>query len=185
MKQTKVICLYGGPGISKSTSAAKLYSLMKEKHYDVELVREWVKVWCYQDKLINYCDQLYVTAKQAKAEQDLYGKVDYIITDSPLLISGFYSVKYNQVDVVPVILDIMKHSKENGIEYQHFFLNRNKPYQQNGRYQNEDEAREIDGEMRLFLTNEGINYTMVDNAEDIFKLLFESDYSQIFRGETD
>ena len=64
MKNIKRICIYGGPGSGKSTLAAEMYSLLKKKKRSVELVREWVKNWAYQNKNIKSFDQVLIFANQ-------------------------------------------------------------------------------------------------------------------------
>jgi nicotinamide riboside kinase len=171
---TKVICLYGGPGTGKSTGAASLFALMKTAHYDVELVREYVKNWAYSKKEVGVYDQLYITAKQAKAEYDLYDKVNWIITDSPIILGGFYSEHYNGLSMTPVILELMNKAKSNEIEYEHYFIQRNKPYNPNGRYQNEEQARELDGLMKMYLTKNGIKFTTVNSVDEIWNKIKET-----------
>lgn len=45
----KVINLFGGAGIGKSTFAASLFAHMKQLHLNVELVQEYAKHLVYQD----------------------------------------------------------------------------------------------------------------------------------------
>jgi len=87
----KLINLWGGPGTGKSTTAAGLFSLMKLKGYDVELVPEYAKDLTWEGHHNKLADQNYVFAKQHRriarlVEHDL----DYVITDSPLLFTIYY-----------------------------------------------------------------------------------------------
>ena len=87
---TKVINFYGGPSAGKSTMAAQLFGIMKSKRLNVEMVPEfakdltWKKSGCLDD-------QVYVFANQNHALYTLLGQVDYIITDSPLILGLHYA----------------------------------------------------------------------------------------------
>ena len=92
----KVINLFGGPGSGKSTTAAGLFYFMKLQHLNVELVTEYAKDLLWSGRLQNLLDQQeYIFAKQNHKLHRLRGKVDFAITDSPILLSYAYP-KVNQ-----------------------------------------------------------------------------------------
>lgn len=163
---TKVINLYGGPGTGKSTLAARLFTEMKGSKLSCELVREYVKDWAWEGKQIGKFDQMYFLAKQFRRESILYNKVDYVITDSPFLMAGFYAEHYlNQTFVTEVALEMRKLAEEEGVVFCDFFLKRYKDYDTKGRYETENQAREIDNKMRSFLEGNNINIINI-NSED-------------------
>lgn len=88
---TKVINILGAPGTGKSTYAAKLFAEMKTQGFSCELVQEFAKEIVYADneKLRN--DQLIVIGEQYRRTFVLDGKIDYIITDSPILLGIIYN----------------------------------------------------------------------------------------------
>ena len=87
----KVINLYGGPGCGKSTTAAFLFGYMKLRGYNIELVTEYAKDLVWDNRLEDMLDQQeYIFAKQNHRLHRLRGKVDYVVTDSPLLLSTIY-----------------------------------------------------------------------------------------------
>lgn len=144
---TVVINLFGGSGCGKSTTAALLFARLKLMGAHVELVREYVKYWAWNDRKVREFDQLYLVGKQSAYESMLYGKVDYIVTDSPILLAGVYqdfrsNGKFKYVS--KVALDFMDQGRQMGVEYKNFFLARNKPFDPRGRWETEDEAKEID-----------------------------------------
>ena len=47
---SKIINLYGGPGVGKSTTAAGLFYKMKIAGYSCELAYEWIKLKVYENK---------------------------------------------------------------------------------------------------------------------------------------
>ena len=151
---TKVINLYGGCGVGKSTIAALFFARMKIAGANIELVREYVKSWAWAGRNVNPHDQLYLLGKQSAYESLLYGKVDYIVTDSPVLLAGAYAERSCGGDgeyVTEAAKAFYKRSeKEGGVEYVNFFVSREgKKYNPLGRYETEDQARNFD----IFLGN--------------------------------
>ena len=63
---TKVINLFGGPGVGKSTIAAGLFYNMKIAGYNVEAPQEWCKQKVYEGTKYPFKDQLYTYACQNK-----------------------------------------------------------------------------------------------------------------------
>ncbi len=144
---TTVINLFGGPGSGKSTTAALLFARMKLMGFHVELVREYVKYWAWNDRKVKEFDQLYLLGKQSAYESMLYGKVDYIVTDSPILLAGIYQELRGGEEknyVSQAAQSFMAHSEERGVTYKNFFLKRTKPYDTRGRWENEQQAKEVD-----------------------------------------
>lgn len=172
---TKVINLFGGSGIGKSTLACELFVILKKQQKDVELVREYVKNWAWENIKVGQFDQIYLMGKQAKYESRLYSKVDYIITDSPLLLSPIYEYFYTGQSVVePTTLKFIEYAKERGIEYHNFIIPRNKPFVEKGRYEKEETARKVDEFVIKKLNEWNINYTLIDTkyeAEFILNLI--------------
>lgn len=136
--KTKVINLYGGPGTGKSTTAAHLFALLKLHGYNSELVTEFAKerVWGRDFEVLK--DQIYVFGEQQHRIQRLIGKVDYIVTDSPILLSLYYGSHLSEAFQTLVL---ETHAKTDSIN---IFLNRVKPYNPNGRTQTQEQAEAID-----------------------------------------
>ena len=88
---TVVINLYGEPSSGKSTIASGLFFHMKMGGLNVEMAPEYIKSKVFEENPYPFKDQLYVFAKQNKKLRELQGKVDFIITDSPLLMSLVYN----------------------------------------------------------------------------------------------
>ena len=61
---TKIINLFGGPGIGKSTQAAGLYYEMKKLNMNVEMPYEFPKLLAWDKSYEMVKDQLYVLANQ-------------------------------------------------------------------------------------------------------------------------
>lgn len=160
---TTVINLFGGSGLGKSTTAAKLFGEMKDQRYHVELVTEYVKKWAWAQKKPTGFDQFYLAGKQSQSESQLYGKVDYIVTDSPILLSGYYeNLHLKRSIVLPAILNFLEYTKENEIQHLNFVLKRHKAFDPRGRYETEDQAKAVDHDMRNWLTSLDIPLIDVD-----------------------
>lgn len=154
-----VINLFGGPGSGKSTTAAGLFHLMKLNEMNVELVTEYAKDLTWEeryDTLAN--DQLYVFAKQQKRLQVLKNKVQYVVTDSPLILSLIYRQwNYLPCNFEPLVFEVWDE-----YENKNYFIKRTKKYNPIGRSQTEDEAKEVDNQVKQFLTTKSIAYEILE-----------------------
>lgn len=164
--QTKVINLFGGSGTGKSTVAAALFAEMKQMGLHVELVREYVKGWAWENKKINIYDQFYITAKQIHEESKIYNILEYIVTDSPVLLGAFYEEYYHKVQIVrPAVLNFLREAEARGVQYYNYFLERNKPFDPRGRYETEDQARNIDVALKSWLNKINMPFTAVSVSD--------------------
>lgn len=164
----RIICLWGGPGTGKSTTSAEIFSILKKRDYNAELVREYIKDWVWEGRELIPGDQVYISAKQARKERMyIRSGLDYIVSDSPLGLCTLYGSiydKYEQENNACLAMLKQHHSfcKDYGYKTDHFFLQRTKKYNPEGRYQkNEDEAVEIDKKILMFLNEQGFNYESV------------------------
>lgn len=156
---TKVINLFAGPGAGKSTIAAGLFYEMKIRNIKCELVTEYAKDMTYEKRTNVLSDQLYILAKQNRKLSRLIGEVDYIITDSPLLIGLMYTPDnyfFGFSNLVHEIFD--------SYENINFFIKRTKPYQTYGRNQTEEQAKEIDNNLLALIDDWG--YLSINGNSD-------------------
>lgn len=93
---SKLINLFGGPGIGKSGIAAGITYKMKKKHINVNQPYEFPKRLAWDNNIPAISDQLYVFANQHRGIAECYGKVDYIVIDSPILFSTIYHRYYTK-----------------------------------------------------------------------------------------
>lgn len=133
---TKIINLFAGPGAGKSTTKAGLFFEMKLRGYRVEVVEEFAKELTYEGDWGTMENEMFMLAEQDRRQRRLLGKVDYVITDSPLLKSVFY---------VRGVYDspaYKEHVARLFDSYDNFniWVNRTKPYATYGRTQTEKQA---------------------------------------------
>ena len=157
-----VINLFGGPGSGKSTTAAGLFHLMKLNEMNVELVTEYAKDLTWEERyglLAN--DQLYVFAKQQKRLQVLKNKVNYVVTDSPLILSLIYREwNYLPHNFEPLVFEVWQ-----GFQNKNYFIKRTKNYVPIGRSQTEDEAKNVDVRVKDFLAQKCIKHEILEGDE--------------------
>lgn len=146
---TKVINLFAGPGAGKSTLAAGLFYKLKINGYNAELALEYAKDLTWEERHSTLKNQFYVIGKQFHRITRLLNKVDFIITDSPILLGLFYGAE-EPPSFKQYVLDCF-----NSLDNQNFFINRFKKYNPLGRNQTEEEAEIIDSAvLNLLMTNE-------------------------------
>ena len=176
---TLVVNMLGGSGIGKSTTAAGLYYHMKLKGMNVELVREYVKLLAWQGQKIGQFDQVNIFGEQCKLEHTLYGKVDYIVTDSPIVLAPIYEHFYHGDSMMEeAAIKFLDKAKNNDIQQLNIVLERNKPYDTRGRYQTEEEAKRVDNMTTQFLADHGMSFERISGPDNeridkILKLIDE------------
>lgn len=145
---TTIINLYGGPGCGKSTLAADVYAHLKRGGASVELVREYVKDWAWRGTSVGRWDQPYLIAKQLRAESALYGKVEFIITDSPILLATVFEARYQPNSYIgrELAWQIRTEQEAAGSRLRHvdLIVRREHPFEQSGRFEDEAASIEID-----------------------------------------
>jgi nicotinamide riboside kinase len=152
MKQTLVINLIGGPGSGKSTCASGIFYQLKKLGINCELALEFAKDKVWEESIKILDDQLYVFGKQYHKLFRLNGKVDVIITDSPLLISILYNKTPSEYFDKLVVEQY--HTFNNLL----FFINRAENYQTEGRLQTKEESEGLDNIIKEILQDNNISY---------------------------
>lgn len=167
---TTVINLFGGSGVGKSTVAALLFANMKMRGLHVELVREYVKLWAWGGRKVRQEDQIYLLGKQSAYESMLYGKVDYIVTDSPILLAGMYAEWHNGSDgkyVTRAANSFIEQARRNsGVTIHNYLLERNGSFDPRGRWETAEEAERFDQFLEEGLEANGYDYELVSGSEE-------------------
>lgn len=162
---TKVICLYGGPGSGKSTYASELFSSMKKQGHSVELVSEYAKEFVYKKydskENITKEEQLMIYSEQFRRERLLFNRVDYIITESPVPLSYIYShINYKDELMDTIFINLVKlyFRETSSIEFENYYIKRKYKYISEGRFENEEQAKNVDEVIKNFLITNDIKF---------------------------
>ena len=172
------INFYGGPGVGKSTLAARVYAeLNRAGAVSVELVQEFIKVWAYEGKQLDTFDQVYIFGQQLWAEHCRFkAGVEVIITDAPVLLQCVYMHRLNPT--VSVNLQEVALEYEKAYPALNFLVLRSVPYRREGRYQDEPELQELDDSIKGFMDLWRLPYVIVtpNESEIILQIVKETAY---------
>lgn len=177
MKKTKIINLFGGPGVGKSTTAAGVFHKLQMMGFECDLPYEYPKISAWERNLSELSDQLYVLSSQHRNIVRSYGKVDYIILDSPIILSLIYKRMYG--DGYPSMMyddsfDEFTMGLFNRYNNINFFIRRDtNRYVNEGRLQNKEESLYIDNEIHNLLKNNDIEFFDIIQERDISNKIAE------------
>ena len=163
MKKTKIINLFAGPGAGKSTIASGLFHELKKKHVSCDAPYEFPKELAWNESSKEIRDQLYVIANQHRGIVRSYGEVDYIILDSPLLLSLAYRDNYTSQYPASLYGDSFEKLMfdiHDSYDNLNIFLERpDKEHQNEGRFHDETMSLSLDKKIMNILDDNDIEYT--------------------------
>lgn len=154
----KVINLYSGPGVGKSTSAAGLFHYMKTQNQNVELVTEVAKdyVWSEHFKMLESY-QLEIFAEQNHRLERLRGKVDWAIVDSPLLLSHVFCPEQYYQSFHELVDEVYASYNNVNIIIQRDMSQ----FDSSGRVHTKEQSEQITDQLRKLLEERNFNYYTV------------------------
>lgn len=166
---TKVVNLYGGPCIGKTTLAASVFAYLKKSGVDVELVSEYARDMVYDGAFKTLENQLYIFAHQHHRLWRLRGKVEVVVTDSPLLLTLPYDPTQDPAFKAFVYHEYRKfHNLD-------FILKRETQFTRDGgRRHDEEESLTVDIKIREILDDFKIPYAWAD-----FNTIIETIWKQL------
>ena len=165
---TLLVNFLGAPSSGKTSLSAELFAYMKAQDINVEYTSEYVKGWAWEGKTVGPFDQFYIFGKETHNQSRLFNKVDFIISDSPVMLTAFYHVFYNEDEALnDVCQNFYRLAKEKAnIKVINFFLPRKKEYITRGRFQTEAEANEVALGLKNWLEKEKYEYTELDCLDE-------------------
>lgn len=164
--KTKCINFFAGPGAGKSTLCAAVFAELKFRGVNCEMALEWVKdmIWEESTKVIE--NQFFVFGQQQHRLKRLKGKVNFIVTDAPILNSLIYDAKGDK-DFEKIII-----KTHNEVENINFFVKRPTKYENLGRIHSNSEALELDKLITVMLIEQGEQFNFVEcTKEGVSKIL--------------
>ena len=150
-----VVNLFAGPGVGKSTTAARIFAELKMHGVNCEMALEFAKDKVWEESFKTMDDQIYIFGKQFHKIWRLKDKVDVIICDSPLPISIVYD-KENSEALHTLIME-----QFNKFDNYNVLLTRSGEYQKEGRVQTEEEAKGVDEIVKKVLKDYNIAHRVM------------------------
>jgi hypothetical protein len=145
---TIVVNLFSGPGAGKSIMAAAVFAELKWRGYSAECVQEYAKELTRDNNIAALQDQIGIFAEQRRRIKRCVGKVQVVISDSPLLFSLVYGGRTGQLNDVFNNIVIEENNKFRNLNFR---LTRSAPYETEGRSQDYEGALKLDKEIEKML----------------------------------
>lgn len=164
-----LVNLYGAPGAGKSTGAAYIFSQLKMRGINAELVTEFAKDKVWEESKEVFNNQAYIFGKQYFRISRCTDKVDVIITDSPLLLSTIY----NDNPILGEEFNNVVRNVANSYDSINYYITRVKEYNPKGRFQSEEESDAIADRVKDMLDYEGVEYIEKPGSKASYDEIYE------------
>lgn len=167
-KNTIVINAFAGPGAGKTTSCLEVAEKLKKQGFVTEYVQEYAKELVYDNNFImldgHYEHQFAILNEQMKRINRLYGKVDFIVTDSPILLNNTYLNEDKSTEVYSAYSDSV--NKLYGLynNFNYFVERDTSVFEKEGRIHNLEQSIAIDNELKNMLHNNQIDFDVYTHA---------------------
>lgn len=156
-KQPIVINGYGGPGAGKSTACMEITAALKKEGYNAEYVQEYAKELVYEkdmEMLDGSPEHQYEILKEQTRRMDrLYDQVDFIVTDSPVMLNTIYNKQ-----LTPEYESLVNELQGEYINYSFFMERDASNFEEEGRIHNLTESIDKDNEIKDMLQKNEIKY---------------------------
>ena len=156
-KQPIVINGYGGPGAGKSTACMEITAALKKEGYNAEYVQEYAKELVYEkdmEMLDGSPEHQYEILKEQTRRMDrLYDQVDFIVTDSPVMLNTIYNKQ-----LTPEYESLVNELQGEYINYSFFMERDASNFEEEGRIHNLTESMAKDNEIKDMLQKNEIRY---------------------------
>lgn len=173
-----IINIFAGPGAGKSMFCMELLAEMKKIgcnkegfSFTCEYVSEAAKEYVWTESPLmdgSEKHQLILLGEQLHKLERLNKNVDYIITDSPILLNALYNKECNYAFEEMIVRVMRTYNTRN------YFLKRDLsvPYETAGRLQTLEEAIETDKKLKRLLKRHNISYQEIDySPKELAKII--------------
>lgn len=183
-KNTLIIDIYGGPGSGKSSTAKMLSGLISSLGYTSETPEEYPKYLIHKEDYKSLENQIGIFREHKSRIDDLLGKYDFIISDSPTLMQNIYiKERYGKKEYKNLRKLVKLEHKKHNDKRVSFFLNRKHNFKEIGRVQNEEQALEKSKQIKEYLIKNKVNFFEYDThfllGLEILEFLKNNNYIEI------
>lgn len=164
MLNTTIVNLFGGPGSGKSTIAAALFAATAGR-CSRELVTEAAKdrVWDGAD----LDNEIALFGEQHGRIARLVGKVDLVITDSPILLPPVYAAYYRHECASLTFTQLAIDEFRRLAPSLNYFVERPATYDAIGRAETAASARDLDSRILEALHGHGVEFESLEASRTI------------------
>ena len=171
-KEPIVINGYGGPGAGKSTACLEITAALKKEGYNAEYVQEYAKELVYEkdmEMLDGSPEHQYEILKEQTRRMDrLYDQVDFIVTDSPIMLNTIYNKQ-----LTAEYESLVNELQGEYINYSFFMERDASNFEEEGRIHNLTESIEKDNEIKDMLQKNEIKYKTY-NHENVNEIVSDA-----------
>lgn len=162
-RHTVVVNLVGGPGAGKTTCAWEIAAELKKVGLVVEYVPEVAKEYVWEERTdlldgtLEHQRELY--EKQNHRVQRLIGKVDVVVTDSPIILNLIYLKEKNQDFENEVIAQFKAQTNFT------LLVRRGTKFEKEGRIHTQEQSAHLDKDILNLLDKNGIYYGIYGHSQ--------------------
>jgi hypothetical protein len=175
--KSKVVNIYAGPCSGKSTTRAALFAELKYRECNIEEIPEYAKDAAWEKRGAKlFRAQEYLFGKQHFRLSRVIDEVDFVITDSPILMNRVYIAKDWPM---PSLHDVINEAYDqyNNLD---IFLDRGRNYNPAGRNQTLEEAIVLDEKILDIVQEKSHDFHRFkfgrENVSQIINLLTERNW---------
>ena len=138
---------------------------LKKNGYDCGLVTEMATELVYDEAFNVMNDQIYLFGEQWHRTFRMLGKVDFIVTDSPLLMNIVYN-SFKDED-----FDKFIYSRIHKLKSLNFFVNRSNAFSEVGRIHNLEQSKEVDKTIKELAKKNDVDLIDVEQENSVNTIL--------------
>jgi hypothetical protein len=160
---TKVVNIIGGPGCDKSLFTAAIILYLSLHHKSVELIPDFAKSLVWQKDYEALKNQYHIAQQQFRMIELLDGQVQYLVTECSLPQVLYYNEHFpeNICDVAKTRKQVLEWYKQHNNVNLMVERDPERKYVHTGRFQDQEQAIEVDRGLRALLRREGLAFSSV------------------------